>query len=94
MENLLNKKIDGQEFADQVFRFRNNLIVMCDEFLFQLSRRKIKDFEPNPKSEIFTGFLSELFCQCNNYMEDYNNPQFHISIKNGFLNFQRALNEE
>ena len=32
--------------------------------------------------------------ECDNFMEDYQNSPFYTSIQNGFLNFQKALNEE
>lgn len=94
MQDFLNRKIDGQEFCDRVFGLRRNLIIACDQFLVQLGAGEVKDFQPDPRSKKLSGFLDGLFCYCDDFMEDYENDQFSNAMQNGFLNFQKALNEE
>ena len=93
MQDFLNRKIDGQEFCDRVFGLRRNLMIACD-FLVQLSAGEVTDFHPDPRSKKLRGFLTGLFCYCDDFMEDYENDQFSNAMQNGFLNFQKALNEE
>ena len=94
MQNFLNNTIDGDELASSVFGFRRNLMNSTDQFLSQLVAGEIKGFQPDSRSEIFKGFLSGLFTLCDEFMEDYENPEFYTSIQNGFLKFEKVLNEE
>ena len=96
MEDFLNKKIDGELFCDQVYGLRRKLINTCEKFKLELisSSEKIKDFQPDGRSKKLSGFLTGLYCECEHFAEDYQNDVFYTSIKNGFLNFQKALNEE
>ena len=94
MQDFVNRKIDGQEFCDRVFGLRRNLMIACDQFLVQLGAGEVKDFQPDPRSKKLSGFLDGLFCYCDDFMEDYENDQFSNAMQNGFLNFQKALNEE
>ncbi len=94
MQDFLNRKIDGQEFCDRVFGLRRNLMIARDQFLVQLGAGEVKDFQPDPRSKKLSGFLDGLFCYCDDFMEDYENDQFSNAMQNGFLNFQKALNEE
>jgi hypothetical protein len=94
MQDFLNRKIDGREFCGRVFGLRRNLMISTDQFLVQLGAGEVKDFQPDPKSKKLSGFLSFLFCYCDDFMEDYENDQFSQAIQNGFLNLQKALNEE
>lgn len=94
MQDFLNKKIDGEEFCDHVFGLRSNLIIACDQFRIQLSAGEVTDFQPDPKSKKLSGFLTGLFCYCDDFMEDYENEKFLNAMQNGFLNFQKALSEE
>jgi hypothetical protein len=94
MQDFLNRKIDGQEFCDRVFGLRRNLMIARDKFLVQLGAGEVKDFQPDPRSKKLSGFLDGLFCYCDDFMEDYENDQFSNAIQNGFLNFQKVLNEE
>ena len=94
MQDFLNRKIDGQEFCDRVFGLRRNLMIASDKFLIQLGAGEVTDFQPDPRSKKLSGFLSGLFCYCDDFMEDYENDQFSDAMQNGFLNFQKALNEE
>jgi len=94
MQDFLNRKIDGQEFCDRVFGLRRNLMIATDKFLIQLGAGEVKDFQPDPRSKNRSGFLSGLFCYCDDFMEDYENDQFYDAMQNGFLNFQKVLNEE
>lgn len=94
MQDFLNRKIDGQKFCDRVFGLRRNLMIASDKFLIQLGAGEVKDFQPDPRSKKLSGFESGLFCYCDDFMEDYENDQFSDAMQNGFLNFQKALNEE
>ena len=94
MQDFLNRKIDGQEFCDRVFGLRRNLMIATDKFLIQLGAGEVKDFQPDPRSKKLSGFLTFLFCYCDDFMEDYENDQFSDAMQNGFLNFQKVLNEE
>ena len=98
MENFLNKKIDGELFCDQIYGLRCKLINTCEKFKLELisSSEKIKDFQPDGRSKKLSGFLTDLYCECEYFAEaeDYQNEEFYDSIKNGFLNFQKALNKE
>lgn len=98
MEDFLNKKIDVKLFCDQVYGLRRKLINTCEKFKLELisSSEKIKDFQPDERSKKLSGFLTDLYCECEYFAdaEDYQNEKFYDSIKNGFLNFQKALNKE
>lgn len=94
MQDFLNRKIDGQEFCSGVFGIRRNLKIACDQFLVQLSTGEVKNFQPDPRSQNLSGILTSLFCYRDDFMEDYENDQFINAMQNGFLNFQKALNEE
>ena len=98
MKNFLNKKIDGKLFCEQVYGLRRKLINTCEKFNLELisSSEKIKDFQPDERSKKLRGFLTALYFECE-YCADtdgYQNEEFYDSIKNGFLNFQKALNKE
>ena len=94
MQDFLNRKIDGQKFCGRVFGLRRNLMIASDKFVIQLGAGEVKDFQPDPRSKKLSGFLDGLFCYCDDFMEDYENDQFSNAMQNGFLNFQKALNEE
>jgi len=98
MKNFLNKKIDGELFCDQVYGLRLKLINTSEKFKLELisNSEKIKDFQPDERSKKLSGFLTGLYCECEYFAdaEDYQNEEFYDSIKNGFLNFQKALNKE
>ena len=98
MENFLNKKIDGELFCDQIYGLRCKLINTCEKFKLELisSSEKIKDFQPDGRSKKLSGFLTDLYCECEYFAEaeDYQNEEFYDSIKKGFLSYQKALNKE
>ena len=94
MEDFLNRKIDGEEFCDRVDGLRRKLINACEKFELDLSSGKIKDFQPDERSKKLRGFLTGFFCECENFMGDYENEEFYTSIKNGVLNLQKVWNEE
>lgn len=98
MEDFLNKKIDGESFCDQVYGLRRKLINTCEKFKLELisNSEKIKDFQPDERSKKLSGFLTALYFECEYFAdaEDSENKEFDNSIKNGLLNFQKALNEE
>ena len=96
MEDFLNRKIDGEELCGRVYGLRRKLINACEKFKLELtsSSEKIKDFQPDGRSKKLSGFLTGLYCECEHFDEDYENDEFYTSIKNGFLNFQKALNEK
>jgi hypothetical protein len=98
MEAFLNEKIDGESFCDQVYGLRLKLMNTCQKFKLELisNSEKIKDFQPDERSNKLSGFLTYLYCECEYFAdaEDSEKKEFYDSIKNGFLNFQKALNEE
>ena len=94
MEDFLNRKIDGEELCGRVYGLRRKLINGCEKFKLELGSGKVKDFQPDGRSKKLSGFLTGLYCECEHFAEDYENDEFYTSIKNGFLNFQKALNEE
>ena len=96
MEDFLNRKINGELLCEQVYGLRRKLINTCKQFKLELisSSEKIKNFQPDERSKKLSGFLTGLYCECEYFDEDYENDEFYTSIKNGFLNFQTALNEE
>lgn len=96
MEDFLNKKIDGEELCDLVCGLRRNLIIECKKFNLELTSgsEKIKAFQPDEASKKLSGFLTDFYFECEHFEEDYENDEFYNSITNGFLNFQKALNEE
>jgi len=90
----LNRKINGEEFCSRVYGLCSKIINACEKFKLELGSEKVKDFQPDVRSKKLSGFLTDLFCECEHFGEDYENNEFYTSIKNGFLNFQKALNEE
>lgn len=90
MEDFLNQKIDGQSFCDHVGGLRRKLRNRCEKFFLELisSSEKIQDFHPDERGKKLSGFLTYLFCECEDFDEDY--EKLYDSIKNGFLNFQKA----
>lgn len=85
MKNFLNKKIDGELFCDQVYELRRKLINTCEKFNLELisSSEKIKDFQSDEKSKKLSGFLTGLYCECEDFTEAYQNEEFYDSIENG-----------
>ena len=96
MENFLNRKINGEEFCDGVYGLRRTLINTCEKFKLELTSgsEKIKAFQPDERSKKLNGFLTGLFCECDHFDEDYQTDEFYTFIRNGFLKFQKILNEE
>lgn len=94
MEDFLNRKIDGKEFCDEVYGLRRKLIDSCKKFNIDLGSERLKDFQLDLRSTGFGGFLTSLYSECEYFDEDYENDKFYTSIKNGFLKFQKVLDEE
>ena len=44
-----------------------------DQFLVQLGAGEVKEFQPDSRSKNLSGFLTGLFCECDHFMEDYQN---------------------
>jgi hypothetical protein len=93
MEDFLNRKIDGEELCGRVYGLRRELMNAVEKFKLDLISGKIKDFQPDERSNELSGFLTGFFCECDHFMEDYENEEFYISIKNGFFNLQKVLTE-
>lgn len=98
MENFLNKKIDGEDFCDHVYGLRRTLRNACEEFNLKLisSSETIQDFQhyeflPNLS---LAGLLTVLFCECDNFMDDYENEQFYNDIQTFYFNLQKKINKE
>lgn len=94
MEKFVNRIISGEEFRDSFIQLRQRLIYECDGFIKELGSEKLKDFQLDPRSNGFGSLISFLRAECDNFIEDYQNEEFYDSIKNGFLKFQKVLNEE
>lgn len=93
MKDFLNRKIDGEELCDLVFGLRRKLIDACDKFILELGSGKVKDFQPDKRAKKLGGFFTGLYCECEDFDEDYENEEFYTSIQNGFLNFQKTLDK-
>ena len=93
MEDFLNRKIDGEELCDRVYGLRRELMNKVEKFKLDLISGKIKDFQPDERSNKLRGFLTGFFCECENFLEDYENEEFYTLIKNGFFNLQKVLTE-
>lgn len=94
MQAFLNKKTTIEEFHDDVFGLRRKSIVETNEFLSKLTSGEIKEFVPNKEANRLEGFLSGLYFQCEGWDDDGDDERFHNAIRNGFLKFQKILNEE
>ena len=94
MEDFLSKKIDAHEFHDSVFGLRRKHSEKCKRFLSKLVSEEIKDFCPNKDAHKFKGFLSALYFQCEHFETKWDEAELYTSIENGFLQFQKILNEE
>ncbi len=94
MEDFLSKKIDAHEFHDSVFGLRRKHLEKCNRFLSKLVSEEIKDFCPNKDAHKLKGFLSGLYFDCEHFETNFDEAELYTSIENGFLNFQKALNEE
>ena len=94
MEDFLSKKIDAHEFHDNVFGLRRKHLKKCEVFLSKLLSAEIKDFCPNKNAHKLKGFLSALYFECEHFETNFNEAELYISIENGFLQFQKALNKE
>ena len=92
--DFLNGKIDGEELCNIVYGLRNKLRKRVKKFQVDLISEKIKDFQPEEGSNELSGFLTGCFCCCEDFMENYENEEFYTSIKNGFLNLQKVLDED
>ena len=94
IQAFLNKEMDGQEFHDSVFGLRRKHLAKCDKFLSKLVYGEIKYFFPNKNSNKLKGFLSSLYFECEHFEMNFDEEEFYTSIRNGFLKFQKILNEE
>jgi len=79
--------MNGQEFHDSVFGLRR-------KHLAKLVSAEIKDFFPTKKSYKLKGFLSSLYFKCEHFETNFDKDELYTSIGNGFLKFQKILNEE
>ena len=93
IQAFLNKEMDGEEFHDSVFGLRRNHIAKCEKFLSKLVSEELKDFFPNKESYKLKGFLSSLYFECEHFEMNFDEEEFYTSIRNGFLKFQKILNE-
>jgi hypothetical protein len=86
--------MDAEEFHDSLFGLRRNHIAKCKKFLSKLISEEIKYFFPNKESYKVKGFLTFLYCECENFELNFDEEELYTSIRNGFLKFQKILNEE
>ena len=94
MEDFLSKKIDAHEFHDSVFGLRHKHLEKCNRFISKLVSEEIKDFCPNKDAHKLKGFLSALYFECEHFETNFDEAELYTSIENGFLKFQKILNEE
>lgn len=94
MQTFLNKEITAEEFHGSVFGFRRNYLDKRDKFLSKLVSGEIKEFSPNKESYKLKGLLSSLYSICDDAGYEEDAEEFYDSIQNGFLKFQKILNEE
>ena len=87
-------KIDGEELCGRVYGLRRKLINACEKFKLELGSEKVKNFQLDGRSKKLSGFLTGIYCECEYFGEYYENHEFYASIKNGFLKFQKVLNED
>ena len=77
-----------------MFGLRRKHLSRCNKFLSKLAAGEIKEFFPNKESLKFAGFLSSLYFECEHFEMNWDEEEFYNSIQNGFLKFQKILNEE
>jgi hypothetical protein len=94
MRNFLNKKIDGQEFCNEVMTLRSKHISDTDKFLSKLVSGEVKEFCPDKNSYKLNGFLTSLFCACENFDENYETEKFKTCIESHLWNFNQAFMRE
>jgi len=94
MEDFLSKNTDAHEFHDNVFGLRRKHQEKCKRFLSKLVSEEIKDFCQNKNAHKLTGFLSALYFECEHFETNFDEAELYTSIENGFLKFQKILNEE
>lgn len=96
LQAFLNKEMDGQEFHDAVFGLRNKQMAKCKKFLSNLvlETEELKDFYPNKKSHKLKGFLSSLYGVCEHFEMQFDEKELYATIEDGFLQFQKVLEEE
>ena len=94
MEDFLSKKIDAHEFHNRVFVLHRKHLEKYNRFLSKLVLEEIKDVCSNKDAHKLKGFLSGLYFECEHFETNFDEAEFYTSIENGFLNFQKALNEE
>jgi hypothetical protein len=94
MEKFVNRIISGEEFSDSFLELRQKLIYESHGFRKELGSEKLKNFLLDPRSYGFGSLISFLRAECDNFSEDYQNEEFYDSIKDCFLELQKALNEE
>ena len=93
LEDFLLGKSDGEKLCNQISSLRRELIIACETFQSELilGSESVKNFQPDKKAKKPNGFLTGLFCRCEDFEDDYQNDKFYNSIKIGFLNFQEAI---
>lgn len=94
MKDFVNGIITGQEFSDRFIGLRLRLLNEYDNLITKLRSEKLKFFQPDPRSDNFGSVVGFLRAECDNFTDDYENPEFYNSIKNWFLKLQKALNRE
>lgn len=94
MKNFINGTIDGEDFSDSFSGLRRKLIDSFNKFESELGSEKLKDFQPDLRSKGFGRFISFLPAEFDNFDEDYDNDEFHDSIKEAFFKLYKSLDEE
>ena len=89
---LMQNFINGEEFSED-FILLNQKILAAHNAL-KIDFKRLKDFQPDPRSKRFGTLISFLRAECDNFEEDYDNKEFYDSIKDCFLKLQKVLDEE
>ena len=86
MENFIDGIIDGQEFRDSFSVLHTKIFEAHNAFKIDFER--LKGFQPDPRSKRFGTLISFLRAECENFQEDYDNPEFYDSIKDCLKSFE------
>ena len=71
MENFINDSIDGQQFKDSFSGLHIKTSEAYDAFEFEINSKKLKDFQPDPRSNGFGSFITFVYRECEAFEEEY-----------------------
>jgi hypothetical protein len=96
IDNFLSKKIDGELFCDYVHGFRYKFISKSEELIKDIEEGKIKEFSVDPQiaKKRASRILTDFFCDCDYFDDDYDNIDLYNCIKERRLQFQKFIEVE